>query len=188
MIPGATGDPSAISLIESLLRSRGAIAPELLDARTLDSLVRARCAAGAAASPGEYARVLQSDPGEADRLIGEIAVPETWFFRYPSSFELLRALLSSHAADRSSHVRILSVGCAAGCEPVSIAISALSAGVAPERLEVIAIDRNPQAVRDGVSTVEAPGAMRLSTARHQAASQALADRIYAAWRERWKPA
>ena len=148
MILGATGDPSAISLIESLLRSRGAIAPELLDARTLDSLVRARCAAGAAASPGEYARVLQSDPGEADRLIGEIAVPETWFFRYPSSFELLRALLSSHAADRSSHVRILSVGCAAGCEPVSIAISALSAGVAPERLEVIAIDRNPQAVRD----------------------------------------
>jgi len=46
----------------------------------------------------------------------------------------------------------------------------------------------PQAVRDGVSTVEAPEAMRLSTARHQAASQALADRIYAAWRERWKPA
>lgn len=46
----------------------------------------------------------------------------------------------------------------------------------------------PQAVRDGVPTVEAPEAMRLSTARHQAASQALADRIYAAWRERWKPA
>lgn len=148
MIPGATGDPSAISLIESLLRSRGAIAPELLDARTLDSLVRARCAAGAAASPDEYARVLQSDPGEADRLIGEIAVPETWFFRYPGSFELLRALLSSYASDRSRHVRILSVGCAAGCEPVSIAIAALSAGVSPERLEVIAIDRNPQAVRD----------------------------------------
>lgn len=148
MIPRATGDASAISLIESLLRSRGAIAPELLDARTVESLARARCAAGAAASLEAYLRVLQSDPSEADRLIGEIAVPETWFFRYRSSFELLRSLLSPHAADRSREVRILSVGCAAGCEPVSIAIAALSAGVAAERLEVIAIDRNPQAVRD----------------------------------------
>lgn len=148
MIPRATGDASAISLIESLLRSRGAIAPALLDAQTVESLARARCAAGAAASLEAYARVLQSDPSEADRLIGEIAVPETWFFRYLGSFELLRSLLSQHAADRTRDVRILSVGCAAGCEPVSIAIAALSAGVAADRLEVIAVDRNPQAVRD----------------------------------------
>ncbi len=148
MIPGATGDASAISLIESLLRSRGAIAPELLDARTVESLARSRCAAGAATSLEAYARVLRSDPSEADRLIGEIAVPETWFFRYLSSFELVRSLLSPHAADRLRDVRILSVGCAAGCEPVSIAVAALSAGVAPERLEVVAVDRNPQAVRD----------------------------------------
>ncbi len=148
MIPHASGDASAISLIESLLRSRGAIAPELLDARTVESLARSRCAAGAAASLDAYTRVLLSDPGEADRLLAEIAVPETWFFRYLSSYELLRSLLSAHWADRSRDVRILSVGCAAGCEPVSIAIAALSAGVPPERLEVIAVDRNPHAVRD----------------------------------------
>ena len=148
MIPGAPADARAISLVESILRSRGAIAPELIDARTIESLVRARCAAGAAASLDAYARVLQADAGEVDRLIAEIAVPETWFFRYPSSFELLRALLQPHARDRSRDVRILSVGCAGGCEPVSIAIAALSAGVAPEQLEVIAVDRNPQAVRD----------------------------------------
>ena len=148
MIPGATGDANAISLIESLLRSRGAIAPELIDARTIDSLVRARCAAGVASSVDAYARVLQADPSELDRLIADIAVPETWFFRYLGSFELLRTLLSVHAADPSRMVRILSVGCAAGCEPVSIAIAALSAGIPAERIEVIALDRNPQAVRD----------------------------------------
>lgn len=148
MIPGATGDAHAISLIESLLRSRGAIAPELLDARTIESLVRSRCAAGVATSLEAYARTLQSDPNEADRLLGEIAVPETWFFRYPGSFELLRSALSAHAAARAGAVRILSVGCAAGCEPVSIAVAALSAGIQPGRLEVIAVDRNPQAVRD----------------------------------------
>lgn len=148
MIPGATGDAKAISLIESLLRSRGAIAPELIDARTIESLVRARCAAGVAASVDAYARALQADASEMDRLIAEIAVPETWFFRYLSSYELLRTLLSAHAADPSRTARILSVGCAAGCEPVSIAIAALSAGLAPEQVEVIALDRNPQAVRD----------------------------------------
>ena len=148
MTPAATGDARAIALIESILRARGAIAPELLDARTLESLARARCAAAAADSLEAYARVLQSDPREADRLIGEIAVPETWFFRYPSSFELLRSMLNSDSEARTRTVRILSVGCAAGCEPVSIAIAALSAGVAPDRLEVLAVDRNPQAVRD----------------------------------------
>ena len=43
----------------------------------------------------------------------------------------------------------------------------------------------PQAVAQGLPTVQAPGAMRASTAQHQSGSQALADRIYAAWRRRW---
>jgi chemotaxis protein methyltransferase WspC len=146
--PGESGDARAISLIGSLLRSRGAIAPELLDARTIESLARARCAAGAATSIADYARMLESDALEADRLLGEIAVPETWFFRYLSSFDALRALLEDRAPDASRRIRILSVGCAGGCEPVSIAVTALSCGIAPERIEVIAADRNPKVVRD----------------------------------------
>jgi len=43
----------------------------------------------------------------------------------------------------------------------------------------------PQAVRGGVPTVQSPAAMRQGTARHQAGSQALADRIYSVWRQRW---
>lgn len=148
MTSRAPGDARAISLIESLLRSRGSIAPELIDARTIESLARARCAAGAADSIEAYAHALGADPREADRLIGEIAVPETWFFRYPGSFGLLRSLLSAEAADRSRTVRILSVGCATGCEAASIAVTALSAGIDPARLEIVAVDRNPDALRD----------------------------------------
>lgn len=44
----------------------------------------------------------------------------------------------------------------------------------------------PQAVRDGVATVETPEAMRSSTLRHQAGSEAMARHIYGRWRERWK--
>ena len=46
----------------------------------------------------------------------------------------------------------------------------------------------PQAVAQGLPTVQAPGVMRASTAQHQSGSQALADVIYAAWRRRWKTA
>ena len=148
MTQGANGDARAISLIESLLRSRGSIAPELADARTIESIVRARCAAGAAESIGAYARRLETDVAEADRLISEIAVPETWFFRYRRSFELLRTMLQERARDPSRRVRLLSVGCAGGCEPVSIAITAMAAGITAERIEVIAVDRNPGPMED----------------------------------------
>lgn len=148
MTPAAHGDARALSLIESLLRARGALAPELLDARTIESLVRARCSAGAATSIDAYVGALQSDPSEVDRLIAEIAVPETWFFRYPASYGLLRTLLAARATGQARPLRILSVGCAGGCEPVSIAVTALSVGIGADRLEVIAVDRNPVAVRD----------------------------------------
>lgn len=35
-------------------------------------------------------------------------------------------------------------------------------------------------------TVQSPAAMRLATARHEASSEHLADRIYGVWRSRWK--
>jgi chemotaxis protein methyltransferase WspC len=141
-------DERSIAAIGALLRARGGIAPELADARAIDSLVRARCAAGAAPSLDAYAQRLQSDPQEMDRLIAEVAVPETWFFRYPRSFDVLRDLLSRHAGQSTGRVRILSVGCAGGCEPVSIAVAALASGIDARRIEVIAVDRNPRVVDD----------------------------------------
>jgi len=44
----------------------------------------------------------------------------------------------------------------------------------------------PGAVGAHPDTVQAPDAMRASTAVHQAASYRLADRIYAAWQRRWR--
>ncbi|WP_302174990.1 type 1 glutamine amidotransferase [uncultured Hydrogenophaga sp.] len=44
----------------------------------------------------------------------------------------------------------------------------------------------PQAVAQGLTTVQSPSNMQAATLRHQAGSQALADVIYAAWRRRWK--
>ena len=46
----------------------------------------------------------------------------------------------------------------------------------------------PAAVRDGISTVETPEAMRRGTTLHQSGSEALARQIYGAWRARWRRA
>lgn len=44
----------------------------------------------------------------------------------------------------------------------------------------------PAAVSRHPDTVQSPEAMHEATRRHQAAGEALADRIYAHWRERWR--
>jgi chemotaxis protein methyltransferase CheR len=62
---------------------------------------------------------------EMERLVGELTVGETYFFRQVEHFDLLRgaiipALLQQNAGSR--RVRIWSAGCATGEEPYSIAI------------------------------------------------------------------
>ena len=75
-----------------------------------------------------------ADPSEYARIEAVFAPPETWLFRYPQSFELLRSFAAS-AGDRP--LRALSLGSGGWCEPVSMSI-ALGA-----RATIHAIDRNP---------------------------------------------
>ena len=70
-------------------------------------------------------------------------MPETWLFRYPGSFEALQYRMSTST---SRPFRVLSVACATGAEPFSIAATALSAGLRPEQVSVIGIDPNPAAL------------------------------------------
>jgi hypothetical protein len=82
-----------------------------------------------------------ADSAEFARLEAHFAPPETWLFRYPASFELLRAF----ARARSSRgVRALIVGAGGWCEPCSIAAALLDGiGEAQStRVSVEAIDRN----------------------------------------------
>ncbi len=96
----------------------------------------------------EYASLVERSHEELDRLRAQIAVPETWLFRYPASFELLRARLQAAGATR---LRALSVGSATGAEACSIVATAVAAGVPAEAVSVVGIDPNTCAVaQDGV--------------------------------------
>ena len=67
-----------------------------------------------------------SQPQLWSRLISEVVVPETFFFRYPESFTMLRGWLQN----RQCHtLRALCVPCSTGEEAYSIAITLREAGV-----------------------------------------------------------
>ena len=75
-------------------------------------------------------------------LVKEVSVPETWFFRYPASFELL--IDHCRVCCRQSHneLRMLSIACATGEEPYSMTMAALQAGWPLDRIVIDAIDRH----------------------------------------------
>lgn len=187
---------SGLERIAALLREahidRGLAAPA-----AIAPLADERRRATGARSVDDYAALVARDAAELARLRALVTVPETWMFRYPASFELLRARLLE-AAPRS--FRALCVACATGAEPFSVAATALAAGV--PAVQVLGIDPNPEAIararaadlgpmaaRGGIPswagtlvTVDASGAPRLADAvrnatefREGAAPAALAD-------------
>ena len=89
--------------------------------------------------PEQYLRSI--GPDELKALIELVVVPESWMFRDPEAFfavvRFVRERLA-HAPDRV--VRILSVPCAGGEEPYSIAMALHDAGVQPGATAIEAID------------------------------------------------
>ncbi len=73
-------------------------------------------------------------------LIQPILVPETWFFRYPESFNFLAGEARRMIADLRRPIRILSVPCSSGEEPYSIAMTLLSEGFSAEDFHIDAVD------------------------------------------------
>ncbi len=145
-------------LVQAWLREHTPLEPLLLEGSVLDPLLAERIAAAADGSEVKYVELLRRCEGELDRVMSSIAVPETWFFRYPESFKHLAAFLGERR-DAGS-VTIASVGCAAGEEPLSIAMTALHAGVPPAAIRIEAIDRSPAALLRAEAGVYGPASIR----------------------------
>lgn len=64
-------------------------------------------------------------PAEVDRLVNELTIGETYFFRQPEHFAFLRSTILPDLLERNAvgrQIRIWSAGCATGAEPYSLAI------------------------------------------------------------------
>ncbi len=132
--------------IARLLTERASLAPALLDGPAFASAVRGRMHQLAISDVAQYATKVEQSDYELQCLASEVAVPETWFFRYPASFDFLREHLTRRLQDSSSNLIAASLGCATGVEAWCIAACALSAGWPKDRVIVHAIDRSPLAI------------------------------------------
>lgn len=127
---------TGLGRVADLLRAAH-IDPVLAGERVLRPVVEERRRELGDRDVDAYADRLLRDPSEFGRLRERITVPETWLFRYPASFEALRAMLSRPG---TCGFRGLSVACATGAEPFSMVATALAAGVPADAIDVTAID------------------------------------------------
>lgn len=106
----------------------------------IDHAVRRRMREIGNGEPSAYALRALSDEQELSALIDQVVVPETWFFRDADAFAAATAFTAQLIRKGRRPVRLLSVPCATGEEPFSMAISLAEAGIAPDEAILDAID------------------------------------------------
>lgn len=101
-------------------------------------------------------------PGELQELIEAIVVGETWFFRDREPFKFLARSLNSKEFSwaKFQPLRILSVPCASGEEPYSIAIALLDAGLYPHQFQIDAVDISKKSLQKAEKAVYSRNSFR----------------------------
>ena len=97
-----------IEHIERLLKSRIGLDAESVGRSVIERAVRQRMNQLGQDDLESYWTTLGGSPREQQALVEAVVVPETWFFRYPESFNALGSLaLERHVVDvhvRGDHV------------------------------------------------------------------------------------
>lgn len=146
----AEAETNAAEVIAQTLRRDG-LREELVRGEIIRALLKERCRHHAV-EVDAYQRLIERDSAERDWWREQIAVPETWLFRYPASFDYLREWGTQRLRSAASELRVLSVACASGAEPFSVVATLRAAarlcggasGGLPVR--VTAIDPNAGAI------------------------------------------
>lgn len=136
-----------LNQVAELLKQRIGLDIESIGHHALERAMRQRIQQGGAGTEAAYWQQLSGSPAEQQALIEAVVVGETWFFRYPASFAALGRLALQRLPQREGgRLRILSLPCASGEEPYSIAMSLLDTGLLPGQFLIDAIDVSEQAL------------------------------------------
>lgn len=134
--------------IEALLRQKIGLDANVIGSTMIARAVQQRLLACELPSITAYLKRLQTSSQEVDALIESLVVPETWFFRDRESYAYLSIYvkhqwLPTHP-DRV--LRVLSVPCSTGEEPLSIAIALLETGLSSKQFSIDAVDISQKAL------------------------------------------
>jgi chemotaxis protein methyltransferase WspC len=125
----------------------------------VDRAIRHRMEHTAAVDQEQYLESMT--PQELTALVELVVVPESWFYRDQQAFhaaaEFTRARL---AADSGRLVRILTIPCAGGEEPYTMAMVLADAGIPPGNFIIDAVDISPGCVERAKSGVYGRNAFR----------------------------
>lgn len=134
--------------VEQLLRREIGLDPASVGSALIDHSVRRRMKELGLARVAEYLRLLQFCTDEWKQLVESVVITETWFFRDDAPFSAFVRLaetewLPGHSGDV---LRVLSVACASGEEPYSLAMALLDAGWMEDRFRIEATDISERAL------------------------------------------
>jgi len=148
--------------IEALLRKSIGLDAASIGSSLIERTVQARMKLHGLKLIADYKRLLRAAPDEFNELIEAIVVTETWFFRDRAPFNAFAQIVTSDWLPKHSEqpMRILSVPCASGEEPFSLAMSLLDAGVAPERFQIEAMDISQNALARAARAVYGKNSFR----------------------------
>lgn len=131
-----------VSRVQTLLRQKMGLDAESIGTAAIERAVRERMSTRPGQDPQTYWEHLCASQIEIQELIEAVVVPETWFFRDREAFHALtrtaHAQLNNLPTERP--LRVLSLPCATGEEPFSIAMALLDTGFPASRFQIDAVD------------------------------------------------
>ena len=156
--------------IESFLLETIGLDSESLGNNTVQRTVAQRMRASGTQNLDEYLKKLKRDPSELQSLIDAVTVPETWFFRDKEPFLMLGNVIRRKwfPPSKTKPLRILSLPCATGEEPYSIAMVLKEMGYTSDTVRIDAVDISVRALDRAQRAVYGPNSFRGDEGHYQA--------------------
>ncbi|MDH5191122.1 MAG: chemotaxis protein CheR [Gammaproteobacteria bacterium] len=129
--------------IESLLKKTMGLNSVSVGSATISRAVQKRMNSRGEPDINAYYHEIIHSRSELDKLIDEVIIPETWFFRDNKPFQALDQIVKDKykkETTKGKKIRILSAPCSTGEEPYSIAMVMLNNGLRSDQFQIDAID------------------------------------------------
>lgn len=148
--------------VEGILKQAMGLDAVSIGSAAIEHAAQTRMAACNVDDMPAYLELVRTSPSELQALIEAVVVPETWFFRDREAFSALARMateewLPSHT-DGVMH--LLSLPCASGEEPYSMAMALLGAGFPGSRFQIDAMDISARALTHARRAIYGKNAFR----------------------------